>query len=116
MSEIELIIEINLSRTNRVRHITLSVTNSRFFKNKCNQFANSEIKYFISYLNRINNGIQNLLFSFFKAMSKISTKLLMAVISAQVLLQFHFTQDFGHLGDGEVLITNMSFNLNFKKE
>lgn len=40
----------------------------------------------------------------------------MAVISAQVLLQFHFTQDFGHLGDGEVLITNMSFNLNFKKE
>lgn len=48
-------------------------------------------------------------------MSKISTKLLMAVISAQVLLQFHFTQDFGHLGDGEVLITNMSFNLNFKK-
>lgn len=39
----------------------------------------------------------------------------MAVISAQVLLQFHFTQDFGHLGDGEVLITNMSFNLNFKK-
>lgn len=47
-------------------------------------------------------------------MSKISTKLLMAVISAQVLLLFHFTQDFGHLGDGEFLITNMSFNLNLR--
>lgn len=59
ISKIKLIIKINLNKTNKIHHITLNITNSQFFKNKYNQFTISKIKYFISYLNKINNNIQN---------------------------------------------------------